>query len=249
MSDKQWQVLAKHFAEMNKRGRPREHSARNMINAIFHIQATGCQWHALPKDYPPCKQVCNTFARWRRRGVRDVLLALLRQQVRAKAGRQARPSTAIIDSQSVKTVSKGGSADMTAGKRVKGRKRHIASDTMGLLLAVVVHSTGIQDRAGVRALQIRLFLYFESLKTIFVDGSYSCSLINWALSMLGWNMQVIKRCQQRVFRVLPKRWVVQRAFAWLSQSRRMSKDYEVSVASAEAFIKIACIRRMVRPLR
>ena len=96
---------------------------------------------------------------------------------------------------------------------------------------------------------IRLFLYFESLKTIFVDGSYSCSLINWALSMLGWNMQVIKRCQQRVFRVLPKRWVVQRTFAWLSQSRRMSKDYEVSVASAEAFIKIACIRRMVRPLR
>ena len=87
---------------------------------------------------------------------------------------------------------------------------------MGLLLAVVVHSTGIQDRAGVRVLQIRLFLYFESLKTIFVDGSYSCSLINWALSMLGWNMQVIKRCQQRVFRVLPKRWVVQRTFAWLS---------------------------------
>ena len=90
MSDKQWQVLAKHFAEMNKRGRPREHSARNMINAIFHIQATGCQWHALPKDYPPCKQVCNTFARWRRRGVRDVLLALLRQQVHAKAGRRAK---------------------------------------------------------------------------------------------------------------------------------------------------------------
>jgi len=144
---------------------------------------------------------------------------------------------------------KRGQHGYDAGKRVKGRKRHIASDTMGLLLAVVVHSTGIQDRAGVRALQIRLFLYFESLKTIFVDGSYSCSLINWALSMLGWNMQVIKRCQQRVFRVLPKRWVVQRTFAWLSQSRRMSKDYEVSVASAEAFIKIACIRRMVRPLR
>ena len=120
MSDKQWQVLAKHFAEMNKRGGPRDHSARNMINAIFHIQATGCQWHALPKDYPPCKQVCNTFARWRRRGVRDVLLALLRQQVRAKAGRQARPSTAIIDSQSVKTVSKGGSADMTQAKESKG---------------------------------------------------------------------------------------------------------------------------------
>ena len=95
---------------------------------------------------------------------------------------------------------------------------------------------------------IWLFMRFEGLKTVFVDGDYMGTLIGWALSMLGWNMRVIKRCQQRVFRVLPKRWVVQRTFAWLSQSRRMSKDYEVSVASAEAFIKIACIRRMVRLL-
>ena len=105
--------VQKRFPTGKRASRPRAHSARDIINAIFHVQATGCQWHALPKDYPPCKQVCNTFARWRQRGVWDVLLALLRQQVRAKAGRRARPSTAIIDSQSVKTVSKGGSADMT----------------------------------------------------------------------------------------------------------------------------------------
>ena len=92
------------------------------------------------------------------------------------------------------------------------------------------------------ALLIRLFLYFESLKTIFVDGGYTGSLINWALSMFGWNMQVVKRCQQRVFRVLPKRWIVERTFAWLSQSRRFSKGYEVTVASVEAFVKIACVR-------
>ena len=116
MTDAQWQVLAKHFAEMNKRGRPRVRSARDMINAIFYVQATGCQWRALPKDYSPWKQVCNTFARWYQRGVRDVLLALLRQQVRAKAGRRSKPSVAIIDSQSVKAVSKGGSADMTQAK-------------------------------------------------------------------------------------------------------------------------------------
>ena len=120
MSDKQWQVLAKHFAEMNKRGRPREHNARNMINAIFHVQATGCQWHTLSKDYPPWKQVYNTFARWRRRGVRDVLLVLLRQQVRARAGRQARPSAAIIDSQISQDRLKRGQRGYDAGKRVKG---------------------------------------------------------------------------------------------------------------------------------
>ena len=116
MTDAQWQVLAKHFAEMNKRGRPRVRSARDMINAIFYVQATGCQWRALPKDYSPWKQVCNTVARWCQRGVRDVLLALLRLRVRAKAGRRSKPSVATIDSQSVKAVSKGGSADMTQAK-------------------------------------------------------------------------------------------------------------------------------------
>ena len=179
----------------------------------------------------------------------NVLLALLRQQVRAKAGRPAGQAQRSHHRLPIgQDRLKRGQRGYDAGKRVKGRKRHIASDTMGLLLTVVVHSAGIQDRAGAKALLIRLFLHFEGLKTIFADGSYSGSLINWALSMFGWNMQVIKRCQQRVFKVLPKRWVVQRTFVWLSQSRRLSKDYEVSVASAEAFIKIACIRRMVRLL-
>ncbi len=120
MTDAQWQVLAKHFAEMNKRGRPRVRSARDMINAIFYVQATGCQWRALPKDYSPWKQVCDPFACWRQRGVRNVRLALLRQQVRAKAGKRSKPSVTIIDSQSVKAVSKGGSADMTQAKESWG---------------------------------------------------------------------------------------------------------------------------------
>ena len=119
----------------------------------------------------------------------------------------------------------------------------MASDTMGLLLAVVVHSAGIQDRVGARALPVRLFLRFEWLKPLFVDGGCTGTLIGWALSMFGWNMQVIKRCQQRIFKVLPRRWIVERTFAWRSQSRRLSKDYEDGMVSAEAFVKIACIWR------
>ena len=119
---------------------------------------------------------------------------------------------------------------------------------MGLLLAVVVPSAGIQDRVGARALPVRLFLRFECLKSHFVDGGYTGTLIRWALSMFGWDMRVIQRCQQQIFKVLPKRWIVERTFAWLSQARRLSKDCEVSVASAEAFVKKACIRRMVRLL-
>ena len=161
---------------------------------------------------PALKQAYHTFARWRQRGVWDVLLALLRQQVRAKAGRWARPSAAIIDSQSIKTVSKGGSADMTQA-RVKGRRHHIAVDTMGLLLAVVAPSAGIQDRVGARALPVRLYLRFECLNTLVVDGGYTGTLIGWALSMFGWDMQAIKRCQQRIFKVLPRRWIVERTFA------------------------------------
>ena len=120
MTDEQWEIVQKHFPAGKRAGRPRVRSVRDMSNAIFYVQATGCQWRALLKDYPPCKQVCNTFAHWRQRGVWDVLLALLRRQVRAKAGRRAKSSAAVIDSQSVKTVSKGGSANTTQAKESKG---------------------------------------------------------------------------------------------------------------------------------
>ena len=184
MSDKQWQVLAKHFAEMNKRGRPREHSARNMINAIFHIQATGLPvartTQGLPALQTGLQHLCP-LASARRAGRSAGAAAPARARQGRKAGQAQHSHHRLSIGQD---RLKRGQRGYDAGKRVKGRKRHIASDTMGLL-AVVAPSAGIQDRAGARALLIRLFLYFESLKTIFVDGSYSGSLINWALSMFG----------------------------------------------------------------
>ena len=119
---------------------------------------------------------------------------------------------------------------------------------MGLLLAVVVHSAGIQDRVGARALLIRLFVHLEHFKVIFVDGGYTGKLIEWSRAMFGWTLEVVKRSEQHTFKVLPKRWIVERTLAWLNQSRRLSKDYEVTVASVDAFVKIACIRRMIRLL-
>ena len=120
MTDKQWEVVQRHFPVNKRGGRPRQRSARDMINAIFYVQTTGCQWRALPKDYPPWKQAYNTFARWRKRGVWDMLLVLLRQQVRTQAGKKTAPGVVIIDSQSVKTVSKGGSAATTRARKPRG---------------------------------------------------------------------------------------------------------------------------------
>lgn len=141
---------------------------------------------------------------------------------------------------------KRGQRGYDAGKKVKGRKRHIAVDTLGLLLAVVVHSAGIEDRVGARALLIRLFCEFASIKKIFADSGYTGTLIGWCMGMFGWIVQIVKRTELHRFVVLPKRWIVERTFAWLSQSRRLSKDYEITVASAEAFIKISSIRTMLK---
>ena len=162
--------VQKRFPTGKRAGRPRVRSARDMINAIFHVQATGCQWHALPKDYPALQtglQHLCPLASARRAGRSAGAAAPASARQGRKAGQAQRSHHRLSISQD---RLKRGQHGYDAGKRVKGRKRHIASDTMGLLLAVVVHSAGIQDRAGARALLIRLFLYFESLKTIFVDG-------------------------------------------------------------------------------
>jgi putative transposase len=143
---------------------------------------------------------------------------------------------------------KRGQRGFDAGKKIKGRKRHIAVDTMGLLLAVVVHSAGIQDRTGARAVLVRLFAGFGTIQTVFADGGYSGKLIDWTRAMFGWLLMVVKRTEAHRFVVVPKRWIVERTFSWMNHSRRLSKDYEVTVKSAEAFVCISCIRLMLRRL-
>ena len=163
------------------------------------------------------------------------------------------PSAAIIDSQSARASQKRGfSIDpqgFDAGKKVKGRKQHIAVDTQGWLLAVVVHSAGIQDRVGARALLIRLFCIMHTLKTIYVDGGYTGKLLDWAKQMIGWRVEVVKRNEQHQFKVLPKRWIVERSFAWLANYRRLNRDYEHNHRQSEAMIKLAMIHLMLKRLQ
>jgi len=141
---------------------------------------------------------------------------------------------------------KRGQRGYDAGKKIKGRKRHIAVDTQGNLLAVVVHSAGIQDRVGARAVLMRLFCRFDTLSTVFVDGGYTGKLIDWAKEMFDYKVEVVKRSDQHAFQVLPKRWIVERTFAWLNWSRRLSKDYELRHASAETMIYIAFAHQLLR---
>ena len=166
----------------------------------------------------------------------------LREQGRQAKGRKAAPTVAIVDSQSAKTALKGGDA----GKKIKGRKRHIAVDTQGNLLAVIVHSAGIQDRVAARAVLLRLFCRFDSITKVFVDGGYTGKLIGWAQEMFGYNMEVVKRNETHKFWVLPKRWIVERTFAWLNWSRRLSIDYELLHTSAETIIHIAFAHLLLR---
>ena len=177
----------------------------------------------LPHDFPNWKTVYHYFRLWRIQGIWEQLHDRLRDQVRKDAGREAGPSAAVIDSQSVKTTEAGGPRGFDAGKQVNGRKRHIVVDTMGLLLAVVVHTAAIQDRDGAKLVMMKIAGRFPSLKLIWADGAYAGQLIDWVKAFGDWILHIVKRpASQKGFVVLPRRWVVERTLAWICRNRRLS---------------------------
>jgi len=246
----EWAQIAPLLPGPHRLGRPRKWSLRAIVEAILYQLWTGCQWRALPKEFPPYSTVQGYFYRWRDDGIWQRIGQALAARARQQIGRAAAPSAGIIDSQSVPTTETGGPRGIDAGKRIKGRKRHIVTDTEGFLLAAQVHQANIQDPHGAVPLLRSLRQNFPELAHIFADRVYRGWQLQQAVADSGpWTIEIVERPPGvRGFQLLPRRWVVERSFAWLGRSRRLAKDFEATIDSATAWIWLANLRLLSRRL-
>jgi len=250
LTDAEFALIADALPKPKRLGRPRRTDLREVVNAILYLLRTGCQWRLLPKEFPPRSTVHGYMTAWKRDGVWRRLQYELLIRAREQLGRQAVLSLGIIDSQSAQTTESGGARGFDANKRVRGRKRHILVDSEGLLVCAVVHPANVQDRDGAPILLAALPPALGKLHHIVADAAYAGDKLRTALGRMGhWTVEIIKKDPaQRGFAVLPRRWVVERSFAWFGRNRRLSKDFERSPDAALEYLYIASVKLMVRRL-
>lgn len=250
LTDEEWALIAPLMPSPSLIGRPRKTDLREVVNALLYMASSGGAWRLLPKDFPPFSTVQKYFYRWRDDGLLRTINNELVMAAREREGREASPTAGVIDSQSARTTESGGIRGFDAGKKIMGRKRHIVVDTLGLMVGLVIHAADVQDRDGAPAVLKSILKRWPWLRHVFADGGYAGPKLKGALQKVGkFTLEIIKRSDStNGFEVLPRRWVVERTFAWLGRCRRLAKDFERTIASAEAWVFIANIRLLTRRL-
>ncbi|NKI44629.1 IS5 family transposase [Streptomyces physcomitrii] len=255
LTDAQWAVIEPLLPvrDPSRGGRPLKYGRRLIIDTVLYVLGSGCAWRMVPRDLAPWDAAYRWFRLWSADGTWDRLHDALRDRVRIADGRDPQPSAAVLDSQSARSHQGGEAIGYDAGKRVRGRKRHILVDTCGLVLRAVVHSASVQDRAGAKRVLTGLHTLFPRVGLVWVDGGYvnrvDAGLVGWARHAENVEIVAVPRnADVKGFQVLPRRWVVERTFSWLGRCRRLARDYERKTAHAEAMIKVAMIRLMAARL-